>query len=254
QSTSIVNNDGRATTLNTRTLEHIHSIDPTLAQRILRVSRTYTDVHYYVDGALVRTGVAFRSDSQFAFATQCPQAIVQGIFIDYLASRGVHVERQIRLVDFEDSFESDGVSAMVENLSTGKMSAVEVAYLVGADGPKSVTRMKLGIPLKGFGTPNLWFMMDVSIIHTNLPTIEYRNHVENKHGVMFTLVSSDNLYRFCLRTNAEEDDFGPEEVMARIKLVLRPFELEFDKVYWFTRYDGTWTVASVSAFCFSRHR
>ncbi|GAA3540406.1 FAD-dependent monooxygenase [Amycolatopsis ultiminotia] len=70
------------------------------------------------------------------------QSQTEGILRDRLAELGVRVELSTALTGF--SQDEDGVTA---ELSTGE--TVRAAYLVGADGGKSVVRKSLGIPFEG---------------------------------------------------------------------------------------------------------
>ncbi|RUP45967.1 FAD binding domain-containing protein [Jimgerdemannia flammicorona] len=169
-----IGNGGDSCYLNSRTLEILHSIDPALAQEVLLAATTDAHTYWYKNGALIMETRFLELDCRFTYPTYLQKSQYITILTAYLTYQGVHIDRSTRLVDFEARFEGDGVSAIIEDLETGVTSTVEVAYLIGADGIKSVTRMRLGIPIKDICPPMPWYMVDATIGHSTLPTIGKR--------------------------------------------------------------------------------
>ncbi|RUS28915.1 FAD binding domain-containing protein [Jimgerdemannia flammicorona] len=233
-----IGNGGDSCYLNSRTLEILHSIDPALAQEVLLAATTDAHTYWYKNGALIMETRFLELDCRFTYPTYLQKSQYITILTAYLTYQGVHIDRSTRLVDFEARFEGDGVSAIIEDLETGVTSTVEVAYLIGADGIKSVTRMRLGIPIKDICPPMPWYMVDATIGHSTLPTIGKRNCIENKNGMVYHAATGGGFYRFSLRIYSDiTEDLSQEEVIERIKLVVLPFEIEFKTVDLFSRYN-----------------
>ncbi|RUS34968.1 FAD-binding monooxygenase [Jimgerdemannia flammicorona] len=233
-----IGNGSQACCVNSRTLEFLHSIDPALAQEVLLAATTFTHTYWYRNGALIMQKIPIQSDSRFTHTTHLQQSRYMEILTAHLACQGVHIERSTRLVDFEGRFEGDGVSAMIEDLETSATSTVEIAYLIGADGIKSVTRMRLGISIKDICPTMSWHMMDAIIGHSTLPTIGERNRIENKYGTVHSVAIGGGFHRFSLHICSDiTGDLGQEEMIERIKLIVLPFEIEFKTVDRFFRYN-----------------
>ncbi|KAF7793062.1 hypothetical protein EIP86_004167 [Pleurotus ostreatoroseus] len=89
----------------------------------------------------------------FANVVMIGQHAAQGILRDHLARYNVVVERSTELVDFEQ--DEQGVVAHLVKHDGDKdvQESVQVSYLVGADGARSVVRKKLGLTFLGVTRP-----------------------------------------------------------------------------------------------------
>ena len=94
-----------------------------------------------------REWLAGISPSGFAF---CPQDLLEPILLDVVRASGGHVWFGHELVDFE--LHGDGVTARNRRRVSDAPSEIRARYLVGADGPRSTVRSKLGIGVERLGT------------------------------------------------------------------------------------------------------
>ncbi|KAI0674217.1 FAD binding domain-containing protein [Trametes maxima] len=77
------------------------------------------------------------------------QYLLEGIFRDHLAEHGIRVELATELVSLEQ--DRDGVTATLSkgNTTGGRIEKARVAYVIGADGAKGVTRKQIGATFEG---------------------------------------------------------------------------------------------------------
>ena len=87
------------------------------------------------------------SPSSFAF---CPQDLLEPILLDVVRASGGHVRFEHELVDIQ--LHGNGVTARIRRRGSDTPSEIRARYLVGADGPRSTIRARLGIGVERLGT------------------------------------------------------------------------------------------------------
>ncbi|HEY0497146.1 MAG TPA: FAD-dependent monooxygenase [Kutzneria sp.] len=80
----------------------------------------------------------------------CGQDRYERVLVDKAQEYGAEVRFSTQLVSFEQ--DDDGVTAVVEETATGKVTRIRSRYLVGADGAGSRVRKALGVQRHGRGT------------------------------------------------------------------------------------------------------
>ena len=104
-------------------------------------------------------------DSAYPSPVILPQSHTEEILERHLASLGVIVERNIELT----SFSQDSTKVTAELLKAdGSREVVEVAYLAGCDGARSVVRHGLALPFEG-ETESLGFILIDAKVEGTLP-------------------------------------------------------------------------------------
>lgn len=79
---------------------------------------------------------------------KCPQHVFDPLLAESVAAMGrTEVLYSTRMASFEQ--DDDGVSAVLQNLSTGESSTLRAQYMVACDGAASAVRRTLGIPFEG---------------------------------------------------------------------------------------------------------
>lgn len=77
---------------------------------------------------------------------------------------GADIRFSTEMIDFQQ--DDEGVTALLQNIDTGSKELVRSRYMVGCDGNRSLTRKKLGIPVKGHGmlshSLTIYFKSDLS--------------------------------------------------------------------------------------------
>ncbi len=99
-------------------------------------------------------------DSAYARPLMLPQCDTERILAEHLARQGVHVERQVELIEFAEV--GDQVTATLRH-ADGHTESVACHWLLGCDGAHSTTRKQLGIPFAGEFDPNDWILADVHL-------------------------------------------------------------------------------------------
>jgi len=145
----------RARNLNFRTLEVFRGLG--LASEIRAasapVSRVFRrerlaspDQYEMLDPASLLDATAFSPEPSLRY---CPQSRTEPILLAAARARGVDVRYNTELAAFTQT--EQGVTATLNDRATGRSYAIDVDYLVGADGAHSRVREALGIPTQGQG-------------------------------------------------------------------------------------------------------
>ncbi|KAH8646863.1 FAD binding domain-containing protein [Xylariales sp. PMI_506] len=101
-------------------------------------------LYYYLDD--VNEGIEEVSATKRLFLTQ--QAL-EPLLRAKTKELGAEIQFSIEMIDFTQ--DANGVTALLRNIETGAHQKVRAKYMVGADGFRSTTRNKLGIPTRGPG-------------------------------------------------------------------------------------------------------
>ncbi len=151
--------DSRALAVQARTLEVLQSLG--LGELLTARGRTSTRVVMHLDGRAVsevRLGEIGAADTRFPFILFISQAETEAVLGDYLAARGIRVERGVELVSFNCG--EAGVDCVLLG-QDGKEEALRTRYLVGCDGAHSTVRAGAGIPFQGGTYPEDFVLGDV---------------------------------------------------------------------------------------------
>ncbi len=149
----------RALAVQGRTLEFYEQIG--LADAVVESGRKVEAVNLWVAGKNVARGVLGAMGaglSPFPFALVFPQDEHEKLLIDQLARQGIKVERQIELLDFEDS--GARVRARLKR-ADGSTETCDAAYIAGCDGARSAVRETLQIGFPGGTYTHLFYVADV---------------------------------------------------------------------------------------------
>lgn len=120
-----------------------------------------TDLHMG-DGAheLARMPIAEGVDSAFPFTLILPQSRTEAILARHLEAAGHQIERGIDLLDVTEI--GDTVRATLRR-PDGRTETLDVPFLVGCDGARSMVRHKLGIAFEGYTEPQTFILSDTRI-------------------------------------------------------------------------------------------
>lgn len=100
-------------------------------------------------------------NTPFSFIYFLPQPEIEKILIHYLAQRGISVDRNIKLENFQDH--SDYISACLKNEKNGSIENSNYRYIIGCDGARSSVRHLLQIPFIGGDYQQDFLLADVKI-------------------------------------------------------------------------------------------
>lgn len=109
-------------------------------------------------------------DTAFPFLLFLSQAKTERILIDHLKERGVHVERRVELVSFEDGVEN---SVCALRHADGRTERLHARFVVGCDGAHSTVRYQARIPFVGGGYAQTFALGDVEADGDLQPGVAY---------------------------------------------------------------------------------
>lgn len=140
-----------------RTLEVFERMG--ILRQILDAAVPFHGQIVYVNGEPAgQVDFALPEDVPFGFIG-LPQYSTERVLREELATRGVPIERGIRLAGFEQ--DADGVTAFLEG-DSGQQT-VRAQYLLGADGAHSVVRKTLGLTFEGAAFEEQYMLGDVEV-------------------------------------------------------------------------------------------
>jgi 2-polyprenyl-6-methoxyphenol hydroxylase-like FAD-dependent oxidoreductase len=99
-------------------------------------------------------------DSPYNFALMIPQSDTERLLEEHIATRGLKVERQVKLKEFQSEPNQVNCRVLRQNQSEEIISA---SWLIGCDGAHSTVRHQLGIEFQGKTLPNDWALADVHL-------------------------------------------------------------------------------------------
>ena len=140
-----------------RTLEVFERMG--ILRQILDAAVPFHGQIVYVNGEPAgQVDFALPEDVPFGFIG-LPQYSTERVLREELATRGVPIERGIRLAGFEQ--DAGGVTAFLEG-DSGQQT-VRAQYLLGADGAHSVVRKTLGLTFEGAAFEEQYMLGDVEV-------------------------------------------------------------------------------------------
>ncbi|KAB2570593.1 Aromatic hydroxylase fmpF [Lasiodiplodia theobromae] len=239
---------GRAITLFPRTSEMLDQLGlaDELAQHCFacRDTVSYDAGGNEVDGR----GWAFMEqmkDTAWDFSLVLRQKYQEEIFRKALRELDVELDAQVTLVGLkiDESIPPGGyrISATLEHGSPQLTTTVKCKYLIGADGGRSTVRQLLDVPFDGSSTNDRWVRID-GHVSTNLPKPRSYCAIESPtHGnVLWAALDHGATrigYAFTPDRQKGHAVFDEAAAVAEAIAAVRPFELSFTRVDWWTIYS-----------------
>lgn len=246
---SVQDNYGRAITLYPRSSEMLDQLGlaEELAQQCFacRDTVTYNSQGEEVQGrgwAFMETGM---KDSAWDFALVLRQKFQEDVLRKALGKFGVRVEAPVGLVSVEvdESLPllQHRITATVEDGKTGEGSEVKCKFLIGCDGGKSSVRKFMGVPFTGATSADKWVRID-GLVETNLPKPRTYCSIESPtHGnVLWVGLDRGRTRIGYAFTQEREQGYEVFDEAAAVKeaiAAVKPFDLEFKAVDWWTIYS-----------------
>ncbi|KAI1761675.1 FAD binding domain-containing protein [Hypoxylon sp. FL1150] len=238
---------GRAITLFPRTSEMLDQLG--LADGLLqscfacRDTATYNAQGKEVPGR----GWSFMNhmkDTAFDFALVLRQKFQEEIFRNAMKMHNVQVEAPVELtsasVDHAVPLADHRVNAVLLNHRDGTHEAVRCKYLIGCDGGRSSVRQLFGIPFEGSKSEDKWVRIDGQLT-TNLPKPRTYCSIESPtHGnVLWAALDHGATrigYAFTEDRAKAYSEFDEAAAVKEAIAAVKPFDIEFDRVDWWTIY------------------
>jgi 3-(3-hydroxy-phenyl)propionate hydroxylase len=172
-----------------------------------------------------------KDDTRFPYVLQCERI---KIVEEALALAKAHPEIELRLSTTFTGFTqgADGVTAQVTD-PAGVTEAISGAYLVGAEGARSIVRKELGIEFEGFTYPDRTLNIEVAYDFRRHGYTE-RNYISDpdEWSNLFHWKGPPDRWRVHFPTAPEEDEAAltrPDALQARLQRFL-PTGKDFDIV------------------------
>ncbi|KAI0009460.1 3-propionate hydroxylase [Xylariaceae sp. FL0662B] len=238
---------GRAISLFPRTSELLDQLG--LADKLLQHCFACRDnVAYNAKGEEVYGRVwSFMSDMKdtvFDFALVLRQKYQEQIFRDAMKEYGVQVESPVELVsasvDLNVPVANHRITAAMVNHSSGIREMVRCKYLIGCDGGRSSVRRIFDIPFQGSTSEDKWVRIDGQV-KTDLPKPRTYCSIESPtHGNVLWVALDHGATRIGYAfTPDRANRYATFDEAAAIKeaiAAVKPFDLEFERVDWWTVY------------------
>ena len=182
--------------------------------------------------------------TKWDFSLVLRQKYQERIYRDALKEKGIEVETSVKLVDVVVGEAAEGprfkVAATLEHVDTGRKEQVRCRYLIGADGGRSSVRRLLEIPFDGNMSEDKWVRID-GLVKTNLPKPRAYVSLESPtHGNVLWAALDHGATRIGFALTSEREkaytEFDEAAAIKEAQAAVKPFELEFETVDWFTIY------------------
>lgn len=231
--------ESRAFAVQARTLELMQSLD--LADEFLARGVMTTGVDVYVRGKLrggPDTDRAGAVDTPFSYILMIPQSETEAILIDDLARLGVTVERGMEVTGVTQ--DADGASVTLRD-TDGDMSSIRCAYVLGADGSRSVVRSAAGLPFKG-DTYSQSFLLADCKVDWSLDHTRFRVFINGRRIGLFLPLAGSELSRVMTTDFSDEDGDATEDLPLELGAMQGAFveaagiPATLSNPVWVTRY------------------
>ena len=245
---SMQDNYGRAITLYPRSSEILAQLGlaDELAQQCFACRET---VAYNSKGEEVHgRGWNFMTnmkDTAWDFALVLRQKYQEEVFRKAMKRHGVEVEAPVELeqVVIDDSLPIGEyrITATVLDSQTRQTTTIKCKYLIGCDGGRSSVRRILSIPFNGATTEDKWVRID-GPVRTSLPKPRTYCAIESPtHGNVLWAALDRGATRIGYAFTAERakayETFDEAAAVKEAIAAVKPFDLEFERVDWWTIYS-----------------
>ncbi|HWC65790.1 MAG TPA: FAD-dependent monooxygenase, partial [Thermoanaerobaculia bacterium] len=221
----------RALAVQARTLEFYGQAG--LADAVVEAGRKVENLSFWVEGrrkSRMSIGRIGEDLSPYSFALVYPQDAHERLLIERLEAAGVAVERNTRLVAFDQ--DGSGVRATLRR-NGGAEESVAAEWLAGCDGASSTVRQELGIGFPGGTYTGQFYVADVEAAG---PSVDGDLHIDLEDAdflLMFPMRGSGSVRLVGVADAGGAGDPTFDEVAPR---VLENLRLEVRKVNWFSTY------------------
>lgn len=184
-------------------------------------------------------------DTAWDFALVLRQKFQEDVFRKRMQRHDVEVEAPVELkaIAIDECIPVGGmrIAAQVHDGRTGKIGKILCKYLIGCDGGRSSVRGMLDIPFEGSTTEDRWVRID-GIVKTNLPKPRTYCAIESPtHGNVLWVGLDRGATRIGYAFTAERakayETFHEVAAIKEAIAAVKPFNLEFERVDWWTIYS-----------------
>ena len=155
-----------------RSLEVLRALG--VADRMTELGNGTVELRVHAGGRVIPVPLFDRGlqDTEYPFLLFLSQATTETILLEHLAKRGVHVERELELLEMSDQGDSvacrlgrrEGDGSGGDRSGAGRAGRIErirAPWVVGCDGAHSTVRQAAGIPFEGGSYPQTFALADL---------------------------------------------------------------------------------------------
>ena len=207
----------KALAIHSRTLEVFEQIG--LIEEALALGLKEHGMNVYADGQRIIHMSFDELNAPYPFILDLPQNQTEQLLGARLEQMGVHVERQVELLDF--SQDEQAVTATLRH-ADGHTETITTSWLIGCDGAHSAVRHTLNIPFSGSAYPEAFALADVRL-DWPLPESEMQIFIRQE-GLLAVFPMRGGRYRIIVETAAEAgDETLPDPTLEDIQGYLNRF-------------------------------
>ncbi|CAG8185028.1 unnamed protein product [Penicillium nalgiovense] len=244
---------GHADGIQSRTLEILESfgiVDPILRQGIHDVDMA----HWVTNNGTgnIERHKRFEADSgQRSRYGQIMlnQGAVEQVFVDYLVSKNVYVERHKvaeslhLLSDDGDDTQQFPVIVGARGVEKYEKDTIHARYLIACDGAHSWVRNQLDVPADEVSEASTWGVLDIVPI-TDFPDIRRACSIHSRsHGSIMTVPRENRLVRFYIHLRDEHKaealknyNPSPRDMVEMADRIIWPYNLTYSHCDWWSIY------------------
>ena len=231
---------GRADALNARTLQYLEIVD--LFAEIYPKGKPCNTSSVWANGKFTSRQSSWWENLQGTFHKHflmIGQSHIEQLLDKKLKELSQPVLRDISVIDI--NYDDKGC---LTRLSNG--DEIFSHYLIGADGAHSFVRKHFNIPFELVRPQIIWAVVD-GIISTDFKKVPEIIVFQAETADVAWIPREGYLDRFYIRMDIE--DFTFEQVLERINNAIKPHQLTFEHIEWFSKFSVKESVAENFFFC-----
>ncbi|KAL2889414.1 FAD binding domain-containing protein [Ceratocystis lukuohia] len=171
------------------------------------------------------------------------QGVVEGLFIEDMRKRGAEVRRNTAFDSYSVPENKSGPLQVNcrANVNQERRTLL-TQFLVGCDGAHSKVRKSIpDARAIGMSQDAIWGVLDGELI-TDFPDIWSKTVIfSQEHGSILIVPRERNMTRLYIELKsspkADRREYGQEFIMRRAKQIMAPFEINWQYIEWFGRYQ-----------------
>ncbi|ORY13519.1 FAD binding domain-domain-containing protein [Clohesyomyces aquaticus] len=184
-------------------------------------------------------------DARYPFTTLLHQGLIERVFIEDIEKHGTKIQRPWTITGFKNDGKDPSypVEVSLAHVDGTLQETVRAKYLFSGEGARSFVRDQLGVRIiHKDPIAHVWGVMD-GVVRTNFPDIKMKCTIHSDAGSIMVIPRENNMVRLYIQIASSTDpDWNPrktatvEEVQEHAKMILKPYEISWDRVEWFSVY------------------
>ncbi|OBZ87619.1 Phenol 2-monooxygenase [Choanephora cucurbitarum] len=138
-------------------------------------------------------------------------------------------------------------SVFLKNTDTQALKVLRSSVVIGADGPTSFVRQRLGIPLRSnqgsTKSTRIFYTLQINVTSTNFPSAKQISVVCKNKDILYIIGQQHQLFvtfehKPSWSKVSIDQEIPVQLAVNHIRSVLEPYKIEFGKVKSYTRWNG----------------